>query len=621
MKRAAWSSPARSLAAFALLAVAIAPTAGQAQSPEASQTETARLNAWFAEKWEEQLDFRPAQRTMLGMPSGEIRDMSLAGDERFLSWRRESVAEMRESFDYELLTDEGKASWDIFVYQWEQAEAANEYPLHAYVFDQMSAVHASFPQLLIAMHRVNDPEDMENYVNRIEESARGLRQLIERSKHAATQGIRPPAFSFGFVIDEAERIIGGTPLDDGPEDNAVWADANTKIDALLEEGRVDPERADAFRREVRAALMGPWQDAYRELIAWQEEDRVHATAEAQGAWSLPDGEAYYEERLANWTTTDLTAKNIHEIGLAEVARLRAEMEAIKKEVGFEGSLLEFFAELRDNKDNRTYYYPDTDEGRQAYLNDAAAAIDRIEGALPDYFGLLPQADLVVKRVEPFREQPGAPQHYNPVTPDGSRPGVYYVHLSDMASMPKSDLEVIAYHEGLPGHHMQLAIAQELEDIPTFRTQAFFGSYIEGWGLYAETVAHEMPGTFQDPYSRFGRLNSEIWRAVRLVVDTGLHSEGWSEDQAVEYALQNTPEPEGRARSEVRRYLVWPGQATSYKVGMLRIQELRQTAEAALGDDFDIRGFHDTILGGGALPLTILEKRVDQWIARERGAVS
>ena len=234
--------------------------------------------------------------------------------------------------------------------------------------------------------------------------------------------------------------------------------------------------------------------------------------------------------------------------------------------------------------------------------------------LPKYFGILPKADLVVRRVEAFREQPGAAQHYFPSTPDGSRPGIYYAHLSDMKAMPKSELEVIAYHEGLPGHHMQIAIAQELTSVPTFRRQAGFTAYSEGWGLYAEWLAREMPGTYQDPYSRFGRLGSEIWRAIRLVVDTGLHSKGWSQEQAVQYFLANSATTEAQARSEIRRYMVLPGQATSYKIGMLKIQELRRKAESALGPRFDIRAFHDTVLGGGALPLTILEKRVDRWIA-------
>jgi uncharacterized protein (DUF885 family) len=283
-------------------------------------------------------------------------------------------------------------------------------------------------------------------------------------------------------------------------------------------------------------------------------------------------------------------------------------------VGFQGDLQAFFAELRDKKDDPRYYFPDTDAGRDAYLKEATAAIDKIKAVLPKYFGLLPKADLIVKRVEPYREQPGAAQHYFQGTPDGSRPGVYYAHLSDMKAMPKSELEVVAYHEGLPGHHMQIAIAQELQGIPTFRRQFGVTAYAEGWGLYAEWLAREMPGTYQDPYSRFGRLGSEIWRAIRLVVDTGLHAKGWSQEQAVQYFLANSATTEPAARSEIRRYMVLPGQATSYKIGMLKIQELRRKAEAALGARFDIRAFHDTILGGGAMPLTILEARVDRWIA-------
>ena len=333
-----------------------------------------------------------------------------------------------------------------------------------------------------------------------------------------------------------------------------------------------------------------------------------------GVGALPNGEAFYNERLANNTTTNLTANEIHEIGLSEVARLRSEMEAVREQVGFEGDLGAFFAELRDNKDDRRYYYPDTDEGRQAYIDDATAAIDGVKAKLPDYFGILPKADMVVKRVEAFREQPGAAQHYSASTPDGSRPGVYYAHLSDMKAMPKRELEVIAYHEGLPGHHMQVAIQQELESVPTFRTQTGFTAYSEGWGLYSELLAKEMDGTYADPYSEFGRLGSEIWRAIRLVIDTGLHSKGWTEDEAVAYFQANSAVTDAQARSEVQRYMVLPGQATSYKIGMMKIVELRKKAEAALGDKFDIKGFHDTVLGGGAMPLSILERRVDQWIA-------
>jgi uncharacterized protein (DUF885 family) len=508
-------------------------------------------------------------------------------------------------------------SYDIWLYQLEQAEAAAKFRTNAYIFDQMTAIHSFFPQLLVAFHRVDDVSDMEGYINRIGETGRALRQLIEISKQNATTGVRPPRFAYDFVIDESTKIISGQPFSETGPDSAVWADAKAKIAALQKKGAIDDARAKALLAQVRTALTGAFKGGYETLIAWQREDKGMAPEKAAGVHALPNGAAYYNERLANMTTTNMTADQIHATGLAEVARLRAEMEAIRVEVGFKGDLQAFFAELRDSKDNPRYYYPNTDEGREGYLKDATAAIDKIKAVLPKYFGLLPKADLVVKRVEPFREQAGAAQHYFPSTPDGSRPGVYYAHLLDMKAMPKHELEVIAYHEGLPGHHMQIAIAQELGNVPTFRRQAGFGAYQEGWGLYSEWLAREMPGTYQDPYSRFGRLGSEIWRAIRLVVDSGMHSKGWSEEQAVQYFLANSATTEAQARSEIRRYLVMPGQATSYKIGMLKIQELRKKAETALGPKFDIRGFHDTVLGGGALPLTLLEKRVDQWIAEKK----
>ncbi|MDP1571336.1 MAG: DUF885 domain-containing protein [Vicinamibacterales bacterium] len=605
------------LTALAALCLWTAPAAQAPPSPS-GQDETARLNEWFEARYEEQLAFSPIQQTFLGRKSGAIDDMSLAAQDRLLEWQRATVADLKKTFDYAALTPEAQTSYDLWVYQLQQAEAARPFRANAYIFDQMSALHGFFPQLLIAFHQVEDVADMEAYINRIHESGRALQQLIAISKQNAAAGVRPPRFAFDFVIEESTKIITGAPFDDSGADSAVWSDVTTKVETLRAKDGLDEARATALLDEARAALTGPFRTAYQALIAWQQEDRVNAPETTAGVGALPNGAAYYNERLANQTTTTLTADEIHEIGIREVARLRGEMEAVRKEVGFKGTLQELFAELRDNKDNPLYYYPDTDEGREAYIRDATAAIDRIKAVLPKYFGLLPKADLVVRRVEPFREQPGAAQHYFPGTPDGSRPGVYYAHLSDMTAMPKSELEVIAYHEGLPGHHMQLSIAQELTTVPTFRRQGVITAYAEGWGLYSEWLANEMPGTYQDPYSRFGRLGSEIWRAIRLVVDTGLHAKGWSEEQAVQYFLANSATTEAQARSEIRRYMVLPGQATSYKIGMLKIQELRRTAEAALGDRFDIRAFHDTILGGGAMPLTILEQRVDRWIASVTG---
>lgn len=586
-----------------------------AQAPAGD--ETARINVWFEAKFKEQLAFSPIQQTFLGQKSRELDDMSIAAQDKVLAWQRASAAEMRELFDYAKLSPEAQTSYDVWIYQLQQAEGAARFRTNAYIFDQMSAIHSFLPQLLIAFHRVDNATDMEGYINRIRESGRALRQLIEISKHNATTGVRPPRFAYDFVIDESAKIIAGQPFTETGPDSAVWADAKAKIADLQKKGALDDARAKAMLADARAALTGPFKAGYDTLIAWQREDRTVAPEKPSGVHALPNGAAFYSERLANQTTSTLTADQIHQIGLSEVKRLRAEMEAIKNEVGFKGDLPAFFAELRHNKDNPRYYYPNTEEGREAYLKDATAAIDKIRAVLPKYFGILPKADLVVRRVEPFREQPGAAQHYFPSTPNGSRPGVYYAHLLDMKAMPKHELEVIAYHEGLPGHHMQIAIAQELTSVPTFRRQAGFGAYAEGWGLYSEWLAREMPGTYQDPYSRFGRLGSEIWRAIRLVVDTGMHAKGWSEEQAVQYFLANSATTEAQTRSEIRRYLVLPGQATSYKVGMLKIQELRRKAETALGARFDIRGFHDTVLSGGALPLTVLEKRVDRWIAERK----
>jgi uncharacterized protein (DUF885 family) len=598
-------------------AIAVALLCGQglpAQQPAAPSDDATRLNAWFEKKYEEQLAFSPIQQTFLGRKSAAIDDLSIAAQDRQLAWQRASVAEMKQTFDYATITPEAQTSYDLWIYQLQQAEAALPFRTNAYVFDQMSAIHAFFPQLLIAFHRVDDAADLDAYVTRIRESGRALRQLIEISKLNVVAGVRPPRFAYDFVIDESTKIVTGAPFDKSDTDSAVWADVKAKVADLQKKGALDDAKAKSLLDDARAALTGPFRAAYQDLIAWQKEDRLSAPDKTSGVGALPNGAAYYRERLANQTTTSLTADEIHQIGLDEVARLRKEMEAIRKEVGFTGDLPAFFAELRDKKDDRRFYYPDTDEGRTAYITDATAAIDRIKAVLPKYFGLLPKADLVVKRVEPFREQPGAAQHYFPGTPDGSRPGVYYAHLLDMKAMPKAELEVIAYHEGLPGHHMQVAIAQELTTIPTFRRQGIFTPYVEGWALYSEWLAREMPGTYQDPYSRFGRLGSEIWRAIRLVVDTGLHAKGWSEEQAVQYFLANSATTEPQARSEVRRYMVLPGQATSYKIGMLKIQELRRKAEAALGDRFDLRAFHDIVLGGGSMPLTMLERRIDRWIA-------
>lgn len=612
------------LALSIAFALALAAPASHAErsgaapaAQEAVQDESRRLNAWFDEKFAEELRFSPIALTVLGRKElyDQLDDVSDEAAERQLAWRRATVEEMESRFDYDALDEEARLSWDLWKQQYELAAVRHRFRRNAYVFNQMQGVQSFLPTFLINFHKVESEADFQAYLSRLAALRKGFGTLLERARRNAEDGYRMPRFAYEGVLAEARAVVSGAPFDEGP-DSALWADLQAKADGLAKAGTIDAARAETLKSQAREALLTHVAPAYRELIAWAEADLVNAQENPTGVGSTqPEGAEYYRAMLRLHTSTDLDPAQIHRIGLEEVERIHREMHAVMERVGFEGSLQDFFAYIASDPKFR---FPDTDEGRQAYIDAATAAIDNIKQVLPRYFGLLPKADLVVRRVESFREQPGAAQHYMPGAPDGSRPGVYYAHLSDMGAMPIPELEVIAYHEGLPGHHMQISIAQELTGVPQFRTQARSTAYSEGWGLYAEWLAREMPGTYQDPYSEYGRLSSELWRAVRLVVDTGLHAKGWTEQQAVDYFQANTAIPDASVRSEVQRYITWPGQATAYKIGMLRIQELRRKAEAELGERFDIRGFHDAVLGGGALPMNLLERRVDQWIARVQG---
>jgi uncharacterized protein (DUF885 family) len=584
------------------------------------QTESQRLNAWFEEQFEKQLQESPLYLTFLGRKEryDEMDDFSEANTHKQFKMAEASVNELKTQFDYDKLTEDAKISYDIWLYQYELQKKQLPFLRRGYVLTQMQGLQSFLPSFLINYHRVDEASDMQAYITRISGVSRAMSQLLERSKVNAAEGVRPPYFAYEGVIQEARAQVTGKPFQaDADTDAPLWADAQKKVKSLLDAGKIEQITADEFLVNAEQQLIEKFQPAFSEVADWFEADLVNVSKEAQGLASIPDGEDAYNMALLSNTTTAKNAEEIHQLGLTEVARIHTEMEKVKSEVAFEGSLQAFFSYIKTSKGEQ-FYYPNTDEGRQGYIDDTNVYLDYINSKLPEYFGILPKAPLVVKRVEPFREQPGAAQHYFPGTPDGSRPGTYYAHLSDMSLMPKNEMEAIAYHEGNPGHHMQISIAQELESVPTFRTQARFTAYSEGWGLYAELLASEM-GAYEDPFKQYGQLASELWRAVRLVVDTGIHAKGWTEQQAIDYCLENTSYPEGQIRSEVRRYFVLPGQATSYKIGMLKILELRAKAREALGDKFDIRGFHDTVLGGGAVPLPVLERLVNNWVEKQKSA--
>ena len=583
--------------------------------PETSESEA--INAFFEEKFDAAVARSPIFQTYLGIKDdyGEWDDASMAFRKKELELQREAVAEMKRRFDFEKLDTQAKLSWRMAEYELERAEADWPFRYHGYTFNQMFGVHSQIPAFLINQHRIASQSDARAYIDRLIGIPDYLGENLKIARSSYQRGIQPPEFVYDYIISDAENLLAGYPFNDGKDNpSTLYADFAGKLDALVEKDELSQQRAsemldlagDVLRKEV-----GP---AYRELIDAMKAHQATATTK-DGVWKLPNGEAYYETRLEARTTTDMTAAEIHQLGLQETERIHAEMREIMGQVGFDGTLQEFFEFMRTDPQ---FYKPGTPEGRAQYLAEAKALIDTMRTRLPEVFNRFPKADMIVKRVEPFREKSAGKAFYQRPSPDGSRPGIYYANLYDMADMPTYQMEALAYHEGIPGHHMQLAIQQELEGIPSFRRFSGVTAYTEGWGLYSEYLPKEM-GFYQDPYSDFGRLAMELWRAARLVVDTGLHDKQWTREEATQWLLDNTPNPEGDARKAIDRYIVMPGQATAYKIGLLKILQLREHARAELGDAFDIGAFHDVILKSGPLPLAILQEQVDAWIEEEKSA--
>ena len=597
------------------LAAACSPVAPAGPTAEDIAAESRKLTDYLNAEFEEELAMNPLMLTQMGRKElyDQLGDFSEADVAKQLEWRRESVAGMKAAVDPAKLSDDAKTSWAIWESELQRSELRAQWLRHAYIFG-FGGPHTDLPNFLITYHKVETPEDMDAYISRIGLLGQAIDQSTERAKLAVADGIRAPKFGYERTASEAQSVITGAPFGPGP-DSPLWDDLNTKIGFLLASDRANDGQAAAWKTAAEAALKDKVKPAYERLIAWLNADMPNAPSGKVGALTLPKGVDWYNASLELQTTTKMTADEIHELGLAEVKRIHAEMDKIRTATGFQGDQKAFFEFMRTDKQ---FYLPNTDEGRAKYLETAQGYLDVMYKKLPEYFGRLPKAPLVVKRVEAFREVPGGAAHYYGPTPDGSQPGIFYAHLIDMSAVSLWALESLAYHEGVPGHHMQIAIQNELTDIPVFRTQYGYSAYAEGWGLYAEDLGKTM-GMFTDPYNDFGRLNSELWRAVRLVLDTGLHAKGWTEDEAVAWAMENSARPTSSIKSEVRRFLLWPGQATTYKIGMIAIQKLRDEAQAALGDKFDWKSFHDTVIDGGSMPLPVLETRVRAWIEGQKKA--
>ncbi len=585
---------------------AAASTQPQEEAPAGAETADTQINAFFETYDQAELEFSPQSKAYRGIRDedyGEWGDFSDADAVAENERRNAARQEMRERFQNGDLSEDAQLSYRLFNAVTERSNGAFQYRRNGYVFDQMNGAQSDLPAFLINIHRVSNAEEAEAYVSRLEGLGGAIDTLIAEAETRATDGVIPPDWVFPYVLSDTRNVISGAPFDEG-EDAPLWEDLQNKVNAL----DIPQAEKDALIARGRTALIDGVGPSYRRLLAMLERHQAIAPTD-DGIWRLDNGADYYAERLRYYTTTDLTADQIHRIGLDNVARIHGEMREIMAEVGFEGTLQEFFTHLRTGDE----HFYDT---REAYLADANAAIDAMRAQLPEFFDTLPEAELVVKPVEEFREQSAGKAFYNGPAPDGSRPGTYYVNLYNLRDMSRTELEALAYHEGVPGHHLQRTIQTENDDVPPFRQFGGFTAYTEGWGLYSEELGKDM-GFYTDPYSDFGRLGMELWRACRLVVDTGIHHMRWTREEAIEYLSENTPNPEGDIRKAIERYVVYPGQATAYMIGKLKIMELRQRAMDTLGDDFSYAGFHDAVLLPGPVPLDILEENVDAWIAEVR----
>lgn len=595
------------LLAVTLLSFSCKQEPSAIQSPETDSTaESDKTKEYFDVYFDDVLKDSPEYQTYLGIKTdyGKWDDMSPDADDKDLKRNEKYLQLIKDSVNLDALDESTALSYKLFKQMLEDDIEDYKFRYHDYPVNQMFGAQSRKPAFLINMHRIDSITDAEAYISRLNGFNEMFSQLIASLKVREEKGILPPKFVFDKVIEDSKNILSGEPFDETGEASALLADFKSKVDKM----KISDENKKNLVDKAKEALLNSLKPAYTSLIAFAEEQKERATNE-DGAWKFPEGEAFFNNALKRTTTTNMTAEEIHQVGLNEVERIHDEMNVIKEETGFKGTLQEFFEFMKKDKQ---FYYPDTEEGKEEYLAKAVMIIDSMKTRLDELFIVKPKADIIVKAVEPFREKSAGKAFYQRPAPDGSRPGIYYANLYDMEGMPTYQMEALAYHEGIPGHHMQLAIQQELDDLPRFRKYGGYTAYTEGWGLYSEYIPKEM-GFYSDPYSDFGRLAMELWRACRLVVDTGIHAKKWTREEGIDYYVKNTPNAKSDAVKMVERHIVMPSQATAYKIGMNKILELRKMAKEKLGDKFDVREYHEVVLSNGAVPLNILEEMVNEWI--------
>lgn len=573
--------------------------------------ESKKVNDFLDKKFDEAVARNPEMASTLGLKInyGEWTDRSDDFTIKELSIAKENLEYIRHNYNLNAVDAQTALSIKMYEEDIKRSEEGIKWLHYNYEVSQMGGVHDDLPAFLINVQKVDSLGDVFAYMSRLKKLDKVFDQTIDNLKKSEALGVIPPYFTFKYVTDDINGFIAG--CDSNNDANVLLADFKTKLEKL----HINKDREVVLEGQAAYVIKSTVKTSYQKLLAYwlQLEPKAKAKG-SNGIWDLPKGKDYYAYLLRYHTTTNMTPDEVFNTGISEVARIQNEMRVIMKKVGFKSdSLKDFFAFVLSDPQ---FKYSNDDNGKAALLKDANSYIDSMRLKLPDLFGTLPKAPLVVMKVEKFREKSAAGAFYEDPAEDGSRPGRYYVNTYNMNNEPRFQMEALTYHEAIPGHHMQIAIAQELKGVPKFRRHEFFTSYIEGWALYAERLGKDV-GKYQDPYSDFGRLSMEIFRAARLVADVGIHYKHWTREEAIDYFVKNTANAKGDIENEIERYFIWPGQATGYKIGMNKILELREKAKKELGPKFDIRQFHDVVLTNGAVSLSTLEKLVDAYIVKTK----
>jgi len=559
----------------------------------------ARLDSLFQSEWERGLREDPLAATYAGDHRYDDRWPDLSAGALAKSHADDlAVLETLAGIAPASLTDANRLNLELFRRMYRESVDAYRWGLQYMPINQRSGVQTASE--VAGLIEFSSARDFENWIARLDGMGPYVDQNIALMREGVRRGLMQPKVVMQRVPDQiAQQVVTD------PEASPFYAPFRN-----MPSGMPAAEQ-EKFRAAGRAAIMRSVVPAYRRLQDYFVTDYLPACTDSVGVWALPGGETWYQQRIAWFTTTDLTAEQVHQIGLDEVARIRGEMQRIIDQVGFKGSFTEFLHYLRTDP---KFHYTDPGQLQQAYM----AMAKRIDPLLPQYFGKLPRMPYGVRPIPAQSAPDTTTAYYSGPGLDGRRAGYYYVNLYKPESRPKYEIPVLTIHEAVPGHHLQIALAQELTDLPMFRRDLEATAFVEGWALYSESLGQDM-GLYSDPYDKFGQLTYEMWRAVRLVVDTGMHQKHWTRDQAIQFFRDNAAKDELDIVNEIDRYIAWPGQALAYKIGELKIKELRSRAESALGPAFDLRAFHDVVLGSGAIPLDVLEANVQRWIVERPAA--